>query len=1042
MLILFHCTCLIANKLFEKINKHFEIKKREQFIKEIRERKFKFSPAAFRQRYLEVYYILTDERWRCKISTLCDFGCGEMGFYHQMRSFPLTSFSLIDIDEETLRKYASHLVPCPYENIDRIRHDPFVVSVYVGSVADPSYRFKSVHVITSIELVEHLYPDCLEAFPYTIFGFYTPLIVIVTTPNADFNVLFFDHPEILRHYDHKFEWTREQFEDWSNNIVTRFPDYTVFFSGAGNGPSGTEFLGKCTQIGIFVRRDVLEGDYTIEANRNRCDSSHIHSSTCKCTCTACNIYSFGICTYYSKSTIPPIYNNNNKEHFKQIFEKPFPYTQDFRPLEEKMFVEFRQKLLSISKLHYNERRNKCIVPVYNIKSGYYGDSVREEDIVRILKKNGYEIEESIEYTEYYVVLDPMEESEDSSSDVWEEEEQQKFPFWYEHHGSGFIDVNRDQVISEEKRKFIEKSNEKWEDLYRKRNQEESALTEYKLQKQEEISSKIRHLNVCHEEQFRKTKIELERDIEKAQNEFERIKSLALFNRERLEYNYEVLKRRENENLIIKSQQKRRMSKLQDTISDLKTTLSDYRKTTTKKIKKTKSDIEKLRKNIVDIDDKADQFANSSEKKFKDLWKLNARDCYNLLDKIIKIDRILHEQQLGVRWTRPVYQKIDFPSIGDRQSVSSVGPKQKSSLLLKKSKSDTRSTSALNLSKSYHTESDTYKKLLKRVLKALDKKSGFLTEKCIKLLINTYEDDEQSLVTLDNVFLSLGIKKSQDIDVMADFFLPYCYCRVCAEHYSSHSSFASTAIASRHMSQVSYMSKTSFQRSNYFSPSIIEVEYTLEGIQQSDDLISHIVKEVIEKESLVDEHGLLKIDTPDEDSEDDEQCYTHPKERLSGRRRTLKVDIEKISCKYNHPLVISTVYVLAALKEFVIKYHKQQQTTQIGPTMEERLSKRRCTASRSLEDEDIKRHWINLRRTFRKSHMLIWDGLREGLTKYLEILKDRKNVSEDVMKLRKTNEALKRLLADYIDHRVLMKPICPQKSSELLRKCSQTTQIKI
>ncbi|XP_057658272.1 dynein regulatory complex protein 1-like isoform X5 [Diorhabda carinulata] len=600
----------------------------------------------------------------------------------------------------------------------------------------------------------------------------------------------------------------------------------------------------------------------------------------------------------------------------------------------------------------------------------------------------------------------------------------------------------DQVISEEKRKFIEKSNEKWEDLYRKRNQEESALTEYKLQKQEEISSKIRHLNVCHEEQFRKTKIELERDIEKAQNEFERIKSLALFNRERLEYNYEVLKRRENENLIIKSQQKRRMSKLQDTISDLKTTLSDYRKTTTKKIKKTKSDIEKLRKNIVDIDDKADQFANSSEKKFKDLWKLNARDCYNLLDKIIKIDRILHEQQLGVRWTRPVYQKIDFPSIGDRQSVSSVGPKQKSSLLLKKSKSDTRSTSALNLSKSYHTESDTYKKLLKRVLKALDKKSGFLTEKCIKLLINTYEDDEQSLVTLDNVFLSLGIKKSQDIDVMADFFLPYCYCRVCAEHYSSHSSFASTAIASRHMSQVSYMSKTSFQRSNYFSPSIIEVEYTLEGIQQSDDLISHIVKEVIEKESLVDEHGLLKIDTPDEDSEDDEQCYTHPKERLSGRRRTLKVDIEKISCKYNHPLVISTVYVLAALKEFVIKYHKQQQTTQIGPTMEERLSKRRCTASRSLEDEDIKRHWINLRRTFRKSHMLIWDGLREGLTKYLEILKDRKNVSEDVMKLRKTNEALKRLLADYIDHRVLMKPICPQKSSELLRKCSQTTQIKI
>lgn len=61
--------------------------------------------------------------------------------------------------------------------------------------------------------IEHLYPDDLDAFPYTVFGFIKPQVAIVTTPNADFNVLF-KEMKAFRHPDHKFEWTRQQFQDW------------------------------------------------------------------------------------------------------------------------------------------------------------------------------------------------------------------------------------------------------------------------------------------------------------------------------------------------------------------------------------------------------------------------------------------------------------------------------------------------------------------------------------------------------------------------------------------------------------------------------------------------------------------------------------------------------------------------------------------------------------------------------------------------------------------------------------------------------------
>jgi len=50
--------------------------------------------------------------------------------------------------------------------------------------------------------------------PEAVFGQLSPKVVIVTTPNVEFNVLF---PDLkgFRHYDHKFEWTRAEFEEWS-----------------------------------------------------------------------------------------------------------------------------------------------------------------------------------------------------------------------------------------------------------------------------------------------------------------------------------------------------------------------------------------------------------------------------------------------------------------------------------------------------------------------------------------------------------------------------------------------------------------------------------------------------------------------------------------------------------------------------------------------------------------------------------------------------------------------------------------------------------
>ncbi len=53
----------------------------------------------------------------------------------------------------------------------------------------------------------------LAKVPEVMFGALAPKVVAVTTPNAEFNVLFPGFSG-FRHPDHRFEWTRREFQAW------------------------------------------------------------------------------------------------------------------------------------------------------------------------------------------------------------------------------------------------------------------------------------------------------------------------------------------------------------------------------------------------------------------------------------------------------------------------------------------------------------------------------------------------------------------------------------------------------------------------------------------------------------------------------------------------------------------------------------------------------------------------------------------------------------------------------------------------------------
>jgi 3' terminal RNA ribose 2'-O-methyltransferase Hen1 len=117
-----------------------------------------------------------------------------------------------------------------------------------GSLIYRDQRLAGFDVAAVVEVIEHLDEPRLAAFERVLFEFAKPKTVIVTTPNVEFNVRFETLPAgKFRHKDHRFEWTRTQFQNWATAVAQRF-GYGVRFLPVG--PEDAE-VGSPTQMGVF-----------------------------------------------------------------------------------------------------------------------------------------------------------------------------------------------------------------------------------------------------------------------------------------------------------------------------------------------------------------------------------------------------------------------------------------------------------------------------------------------------------------------------------------------------------------------------------------------------------------------------------------------------------------------------------------------------------------------------------------------------------------------------------------------------------------------
>jgi 3' terminal RNA ribose 2'-O-methyltransferase Hen1 len=179
-------------------------------------------------------------------SRVLDLGCGEGKLLrrlladHQFAEIVGLDVSgrVLDLAESRLK--LDRLAPRQRERI-RLLH---------GSLMYRDARLSGFDAASVVEVVEHLDQPRLRAFERVLFEAARPGMIVLTTPNAEYNVMWPSLPAgQFRHQDHRFEWTRQQFQSWAGEVAARF-GYAVDFRPVGDEDSQ---VGPPTQMAVFSR---------------------------------------------------------------------------------------------------------------------------------------------------------------------------------------------------------------------------------------------------------------------------------------------------------------------------------------------------------------------------------------------------------------------------------------------------------------------------------------------------------------------------------------------------------------------------------------------------------------------------------------------------------------------------------------------------------------------------------------------------------------------------------------------------------------------
>jgi 3' terminal RNA ribose 2'-O-methyltransferase Hen1 len=177
--------------------------------------------------------------------SVLDLGCGAGALLQRLIGVDYERIVGVDVSVRALEQAARRLKLDAMHDAQRRR-----IELLHSPLTYRDKRLVGFDAAVLMEVIEHLDPPRLAAAEQNVFGSAHPATVVVTTPNAEYNVMWETLPAgRFRHPDHRFEWTRAQFASWADAVAGRH-GYAVRFLPVGPEDGA---VGPPTQMAVFSR---------------------------------------------------------------------------------------------------------------------------------------------------------------------------------------------------------------------------------------------------------------------------------------------------------------------------------------------------------------------------------------------------------------------------------------------------------------------------------------------------------------------------------------------------------------------------------------------------------------------------------------------------------------------------------------------------------------------------------------------------------------------------------------------------------------------
>ncbi|XP_069461702.1 dynein regulatory complex protein 1 [Ambystoma mexicanum] len=323
----------------------------------------------------------------------------------------------------------------------------------------------------------------------------------------------------------------------------------------------------------------------------------------------------------------------------------------------------------------------------------------------------------------------------------------------------------------ERRELMAANKIKWEKGMQTRRDQELEYLLSRMKKMEEYEQQLKQVYAEDAEDYSIIKIRLETDVQILEQQLQQMKAVYQLNQEKLDYNFQVLKKRDEENGYTKSQQKRKITRIQDVLNKLTSKLEKQKIRYSEGNERLTVDYKRLIEQYTLLQKKIRHFASVDSQKYNGIWLMNEEEMKELVKKVLEADRIINEQQLGLPWSPPdLWFMENIGPLSQKQKKKSATQLAAEVILVEESQTcdedaEVEEDSGVG---PHHLSSKT----VKQILGLVSDESGFLVEGRLLTLLEPLEKNDHSLIKLDAIFAAMGVDSEDDLYELVDFFIKY------------------------------------------------------------------------------------------------------------------------------------------------------------------------------------------------------------------------------------------------------------------------------